>query len=478
MKTKHILFLLLAITSCTYSKAQYSNQYYHRIGDTVEWRNPICYYQWWDAEQFYNDRLMFHIGPSEYSQMFNGIRLCKYFSPDTMKVIGLCVMGWVGGSYPTYAQEYLYLYDATNTDFVLKAIVPWRQFHQDSCRYLQVLQHDNNSIPGGQIVGDVMPCIDPAIRRLDSCCSSCTYRNVYQMYEYYFDTAVYVTDSFYVGGSSFSLSGGAYGSYMGVGRHDAMTAFGTPHGKSCKEQGVTNGESFDCNPQGMTYRMWREGFAYGLFDIPYHQWTWRILNEYLLIVPIIQVDTTVPVWNYCPPVENVQVSLVEDSCLILTWDDCVNYSSVTVRYGVTPQGGTTQWHEIETEDNIFRLCGIDTLSEYRFTLRAHCDTSKQETDWSEELVYQYPVRHDVGTGDTPLSRHTHLVPNPAHESVVVNTGYTLRRIEVYNSRGILVYSEPAWGLTVTIDLTGWPSGSYIVVVGTQKGRTAKVLVKE
>ena len=488
MKKEYIFLLLLALTAGLSARAQYADQYYHRIGDVVEWRNPICYYQWWDAEYNYNNRLMFHLYYSELTSLFNGIRLCRYYTPDTLKVIGLCMMGHTLLGRACDSMEYLYLYDADGTDFVLKAQVPWREPRLDSCRYLYLKQHVRGG--SGWDYVDTSQCYGvTALLSGDSCCVTCSHQHIYNMYEYYFDTGVYVTDSFYVGGSSFSFYSSPntiYPLYMVVGVQDGV--FGNPHGKSCKEPGINNGQAPDCWPPRMKYRMWlADTLVYRLngidhyaniFHLPYREWAWREFCEYLLIVPIIQVDTTVPVWNYCPPVENVQVSLVEDSCLILTWDDCVNYSSVTVRYGVTPEGGTTQWHEIETEDNIFRLCGIDTLSEYRFTLRAHCDTSKQETDWSEELMYQYPVRHDVGIGDTPLSRHTHLVPNPAHESVLVNTGYTLRRIEVYNSRGILVYSEPAWGMTATIDLTGWPSGSYIVVVGTQKGRTAKVLVKE
>ena len=474
MKTIKIVFFLFAMTAGMSARAQYSDQYYHRIGDTVDWRNPICLYQWWDAEQFYNDRWRFQVYESDLRQ-WSGIRLCRYYTPDTMKIIGLCVMN-VPNWRQTDSLEYLYLYDAKESGYDLKAQLPWRRFPQDSCRFLRLLMHTRGG--SGLSYVDTAQCYDYNSR--DSCCITCSYRRIYPMYEYYFDTAVYVTDSFYVGGSSFSngfVPNATIPEYFAVGVGRAAVFAVNLTGLSCMEPGIPAAQSPDCWPPKFLYRVWRDCEA-NFTNSPYHEWAWRELREYLLIVPIIQVDTTVPVWNYCPPVENVQVSLVEDSCLILTWDDCVNYSSVTVRYGVTPQGGTTQWHEIETEDNIFRLCGIDTLSEYRFTLQAHCDTSKQETDWSEELVYQYPVRHDVGTGDTPLSRHTHLVPNPAHESVVVNTGYALRRIEVYNSRGILVYSEPAWGLTVTIDLTGWPSGSYIVVVGTQKGRTAKVLVKE
>ena len=65
MKKEYIFLLLLALTAGLSARAQYADQYYHRIGDVVEWRNPICYYQWWDAEYNYNNRLMFHLYYSE-----------------------------------------------------------------------------------------------------------------------------------------------------------------------------------------------------------------------------------------------------------------------------------------------------------------------------------------------------------------------------------------------------------------------------
>ena len=53
---------------------------------------------------------------------------------------------------------------------------------------------------------------------------------------------------------------------------------------------------------------------------------------------------------------------------------------------------------------------------------------------------------------------------------------TVRRIEIHNARGILVYSEPAGSSATTIDLRGWPSGQYLVRIETPSGATTKRLV--
>ena len=121
MKTRYLAILLLAMLAGMSVKAQYSDQYYHRIGDTVMWRNPICYYQWWDAESFFNNRLLFHLEYAGAKGLFNGVQLCRYYTTDTLKVIGLCMTGYnlYGGACDSI--EYLYLYDADSSDFVLKA---------------------------------------------------------------------------------------------------------------------------------------------------------------------------------------------------------------------------------------------------------------------------------------------------------------------------------------------------------------------
>ena len=68
-----------------------------------------------------------------------------------------------------------------------------------------------------------------------------------------------------------------------------------------------------------------------------------------------------------------------------------------------------------------------------------------------------------------------LAPNPASGEVLVTSQHYMTRIEMHNSRGILVYSEPTSGHEHRLSLDGLPAGSYIVSVQTTAGSTAKRL---
>ena len=52
MKAKVIIVVaLLQFTMTTQmARAQYSDYYYHRVGDTIEWKSEIGYYSWWEFE--------------------------------------------------------------------------------------------------------------------------------------------------------------------------------------------------------------------------------------------------------------------------------------------------------------------------------------------------------------------------------------------------------------------------------------------
>ena len=54
METKKTLLLVVAAMLVAMGlRAQYADMYYHRVGDTIEWRAPNGYYTWWDFEHFY-----------------------------------------------------------------------------------------------------------------------------------------------------------------------------------------------------------------------------------------------------------------------------------------------------------------------------------------------------------------------------------------------------------------------------------------
>jgi hypothetical protein len=128
---------------------------------------------------------------------------------------------------------------------------------------------------------------------------------------------------------------------------------------------------------------------------------------------------------------------------------------------------------------MLHVCGLDTMQTYYARVRAFCDTSKIETAWSEWVSFGFPHTdppQGIAAEPTVLDRYTNIRPNPAADVVTVASELGLRRIEIHNARGILVYSEPAGSSATTIDLRGWPSGQYLVRIETPSGATTKRLV--
>ena len=58
MKNRRLCLTVIAVMLTVGVQAQYSDLYYHRVGDTIEWRSPIGYYSWWEFEYFYEHGLI------------------------------------------------------------------------------------------------------------------------------------------------------------------------------------------------------------------------------------------------------------------------------------------------------------------------------------------------------------------------------------------------------------------------------------
>ena len=73
-------------------------------------------------------------------------------------------------------------------------------------------------------------------------------------------------------------------------------------------------------------------------------------------------------------------------------------------------------------------------------------------------------------------RYTYLVPNPAGERVTVASSFELRYVSVYDMSGQQVFDKECMGHAVTLNVSDWPDGIYIVVIRNQQGTSAKKLV--
>ena len=125
--------------------------------------------------------------------------------------------------------------------------------------------------------------------------------------------------------------------------------------------------------------------------------------------------------------------------------------------------------------DIFQLCDLDSSATYFVSVRALCDTSKKSTDWTEPIYFRLTnPQNGIEAPESALGRHTFLAPNPARDHVSVSSHFLVAQVDAYDAHGTLVYSEPTFDVNADINISSWPKGSYVFIVHTHHGSTAKV----
>ena len=207
-------------------------------------------------------------------------------------------------------------------------------------------------------------------------------------------------------------------------------------------------------------------------------WRYDEVDVHFVVYPIVEMDTTLPPADMCADVGGVQASLSGD-CLTVSWDSWPRYTSLQLRYGPISTA-QSQWDTVEVSGSTYTICGVDTSqSHYGISLRAYCQSANDTTDWSHLIwVPMVQSSNAIDNAETLLAASVAVSPNPTTGTVSVVSQHRMQRIEVVNARGILVYSEPAYGHKTDVDLGILPPGAYIVSVQTAAGTTCKRLVKQ
>ena len=76
----------------------------------------------------------------------------------------------------------------------------------------------------------------------------------------------------------------------------------------------------------------------------------------------------------------------------------------------------------------------------------------------------------------PFDRLVSVQPNPATEQVRVLSSFGLTHLTAYDAAGVKVYDQAVSGLKATLEVTGWPAGTYILHIQTPVGVSTKRLV--
>ena len=82
------------------------------------------------------------------------------------------------------------------------------------------------------------------------------------------------------------------------------------------------------------------------------------------------------------------------------------------------------------------------------------------------------------TASDAAARYVSVQPNPAVDEARVLSSLGLRGIEAYNAGGQKVYEGKAEGLEATLDVKGWPRGTYLLRITTPMGTVTKKLLVE
>ncbi len=97
------------------------------------------------------------------------------------------------------------------------------------------------------------------------------------------------------------------------------------------------------------------------------------------------------------------------------------------------------------------------------------------SEWSDPRSFRY-ASPSAGIDGIEGENGVLLQPNPANNSVLLTSEVALTGIEVYTIDGAFYKRMPAAGYAVDIDVSAWPSGTYLLHVGTTDGNLTRRLV--
>ena len=444
---KSLLFLLLAIPLGV--QCQYSQYYYHRTGDTIEHDSPTYFHYWWDWQRYYSTLRVLTLTQS--SGRRNGTIMYRHITTDTLKIIGIAGLRPsrpIHGPDDTTALDYLFVFGA---DPLNKLAQVRRFWWRDTHRKIHL--QSNGTIHNLQTTDDYLRPEE----RLSNCCYNHPWDRYFDVYEYYFDSAITVVDSFYVGSNQSTTD-----------YYDVMeVAWG---GEDC-EGTACDFLSFHIVSQTLNQTEWTHA------DIPFGYLVW----------PIIQIDTTVPPEGICLPLENLRATAIDTFSVSIAWTDVSTVTSqVEIRYGPTATPNAN-WHTTTVSATTTATIDLPRrdYSDYAIFIRAICQSTKNNSEWSDSLFVSLPRNtpdnpsptdsldiHLPSSGNTSIT----LQPNPATGHTLITSPLPLQHVTLHNTSGALLYSNPAHGLSHALPLDGLPAGSYLVSVRTARGTFVRTLV--
>lgn len=428
---KRILFLLSFVALAGSVAAQ--SDYYHRVGDTVRGRCPIYHYEkgWWPTLNATGHT------DSVIGTAFSTFGYMKHTTDTPLKVIGVAST-WARLDRSIMQEDldtsidgtlYYVLFDATAGGLVEKARVCWTDdYLTHPKRYMELPRR------GGAASCDEMQDGTAIV----------------SLREYYFDSAITVTDSFYLGCAVPDIdisgpNGFAILSYIASHMWDYCTYTSMD----------ANGTYKDCAtvmPEFTYYDSSR-------LDNTWHYFTHK---RFQLVFPIIEVDTVGELDTVCTAPGEPHVASRDSLKVRVEWTDTAN-----VRWEVSrtaPDGDPEAGLITPTTTPYIEYTDIDDRLSYRVYVRGLCTAGDWEgwSDWSTPCT----IDSIPTSGINPLEADgLTLSPNPTDGSVqILGLQAEVATIEVLDTKGRVLQT---FNGTSAFNVSTLPSGTYVVRIRTR-----------
>ena len=444
MKTIKRIILLVALTLAAYA-AHAQSGYYHQVGDTVRGKSPIYHYEhgWWPTLNAagHTDSLI--------NTVFSTFGYMKHTTNTPLKVIGVAsTWARLDKSDPSNIHEdldaniegpmYYVLCDATASGLVELTRVCWTDdYMTHPKRYME------------------LPL------KTGFCSNMEDHDTIVSLREYYFDSAITVTDSFYLGCVTsdpiITDFDGFY--YMAFHMWNYCTY------SSMEDDGTYK----DCATD-------MPEFTYYDSSRLDNQWHYYTHKRFQLVFPIIEVDTfcVTPGEPYVASRDSLMMVRVE-------WTDNSNLSWEVSR--TAPGGDPNTGLITPTTNPYIEYTDIDNDSAYHVYVRGYCETGIWSgwSDWSTPCLIDSiptpPTPPDPPAGITTIETADFtLSPNPAKSLVTLKcTGDMQGSVEIIDMQGKVWSKKVLAGHLTEFDVSALPAGAYLVRITTDKGTTTKKL---
>ena len=279
--------------------------------------------------------------------------------------------------------------------------------------------------------------------------------------EYYFDSTITVTDSFYVGCAFPDISinsndPNAFEAFTYAAFHNwDFCAYGAPEGTIYK----------DCAAE-------MPEFIYYDSSRLDSSWSYTTRKLFQLIFPIIEVDT------FCITPEEPQVAYRDSLMVRVEWVDTNNLHWEVSR--TAPGGDPETGLIIPTTNPYIEYTDINDDSAYHVYVRGYCETGIWEgwSNWSTPcLIDSIPTPPTPPEGiNTIEATDFTLSPNPAKSLVTLKcTGDKQGSVEIIDMQGKCWRKKALYGDYAEFDVSALPTGAYLVRINTEKGTSTMKL---